>query len=76
MANRLAGASNVAVGPGGRLYVSELYGDDILVRTPDGWLVLALLPAPASIEVVGKTMYVAYDAFGNGKVATISLQGT
>lgn len=69
-----AGASNVAVGgPGNRLYVSELFGDDVLVRKGGVWETFVELPAPASIEVVGSTLYVAYDVFGDGKVAKIAL---
>jgi hypothetical protein len=72
VAGGFAGAVNVAVG-GGKVYVSELFANRISVLTASGAKTLAELPSPAGIEWARGQLYVSYNAFGNGTVATVQL---
>ena len=72
LAGGIAGATNLALGKGDAIYVTELFGNRIS-RVSNGGLVPVLdLPSPAAIEYAKGWMYVAYDAFENGTVTRIA----
>lgn len=73
LASGLAGATNIAVGPKGTVWVTELFGGQVSQIVRGEAVPKAFLPAPAAIEYAHGQLYVAYDVFGpNGKIATIS----
>jgi len=72
IASGLAGAVNVAVG-GGKVYVSELFANRVSVLTATGPVTVAELASPAGLEWARGQLYVSYNAFANGTVATIQL---
>jgi hypothetical protein len=72
LATGFLGAVNVAVG-GGKVYVSELFANRVSVVTPQGPVAVADLPSPAGLEWARGQLYVSYNVFGNGTVATIPL---
>jgi hypothetical protein len=72
LATGLAGATNVAPAPGGRIYVAELFGQRISV-VQDG-VVTPVTDAtdPASVEFRDGALYAGVDVFGNGSIVTIT----
>ena len=75
LAGGLAGATNLALGRHGTIYVSELFAGRVS-RIDHGTVTpLIDLPSPAALEYHHGKLYVGYDVFepkGNGKVGTIS----
>jgi hypothetical protein len=76
LATGFFGATNLAVGSHGRVYVSELFGN----RVSQAWhghpKTVVDINQPAALEFLRGKLYVGYDALdqgGNGKIATISL---
>jgi hypothetical protein len=65
------GATDVAVSPNGDIYVTELFGNRVSRLTPTGPETVAELPMPAAVEWAKGRLYVAYDVFGSGKLATL-----
>jgi hypothetical protein len=68
VASGFLGATNLAVGRPGYLYVTELFGNRVSelhngVITP-----VINLPAPAGLEYDAGDLVVSYDVFGDGKV--------
>ena len=69
---QLAGATDLALAPNGDLYVTELFGGKVTKVSKKGVRsTVAELPAPAAVEWANGRLYVAYDAFGSGKVGTL-----
>lgn len=66
-----AGAANLAVTPWGDVYVSELFGGQVSKLVHGGPEPIAALRAPAALEWDCGRLYVGYDSFGSGKIATI-----
>jgi DNA-binding beta-propeller fold protein YncE len=71
LAGGLAGATDVAVSPSGDVYVAELFGDRVSKLTRNGPVTVAELVGPAAVEWAKGRLYVAYEAFGSGKIATL-----
>lgn len=72
VATGFLGAVNVAIG-GGQIYVSEMFANKISMVAPGGSAVVAELATPAGLEWARGRLYVSYNVFANGTVATISL---
>ena len=71
LATGFAGATNVAVGPGGTVYVAELFGGRISQISPSGAVsTLREVPAPAGLEVAGGRLYASVDVFGDGSIVS------
>jgi hypothetical protein len=72
IAGGFAGASNLALGPDGTFYVSELFADDIAVVRGGTTVDTIPLPAPAAVEYARGALYASTDVFGNGAVVKIT----
>ena len=73
VATGLLGATNLALGSRGQIYVSELFANkisEIVHGTPRP---LIDLPSPAGLEYANGKLYVGYDVFANGTLATINV---
>ncbi len=73
IATGFLGATNLALGHHGQIFVSELFGGKIsrvVNGAPETVLALA---SPAGLEYADGKLYVSYDVFANGSVATIEL---
>ena len=73
VATGFLGATNLALGRHGEIFVSELFGDRISTAHRGGARKLLDVPAPAGLEYRDGRLYVGYDVFGSGKVATVDL---
>lgn len=74
VATGFLGATNLAVDDDGTIYVSELFADRISKVGEDGAPVaVADVKAPSGLEYADGKLYVSYDVFENGSVATLSL---
>lgn len=73
LATGLSGATNVAVGPLGTVFVAELYANEVSVVTPWGHVrSLGAVNQPAGVEWEDNRLYVSTDALtGNGKVVAV-----
>jgi hypothetical protein len=71
LARGILGATNVAVGRGGRVYVTELFGNRVSVIRDGHARTVARLHEPAAIEYGRSRLYVSIDVFGNGSVVTL-----
>jgi hypothetical protein len=68
------GATNVAIGDHGEVYVAELFGNKVSKLGRHGRnRTVATLTNPASIEYSRGKLYVSYDVFANGSIAKIRL---
>ncbi|HSS68671.1 MAG TPA: ScyD/ScyE family protein [Nocardioidaceae bacterium] len=72
LATGLAGATNVAVAPGGRVYVAELFGQRISVVQQHQVSTVAEVTDPAALEFRNGLLYASVDVFANGSVVTIA----
>jgi hypothetical protein len=71
LAGGFAGATNVAVGPGGTVYVAELFADRVSQISPSGKVsTFASVPQPAGVEVAGGRLYVSQNVFGDGSIVS------
>jgi hypothetical protein len=71
LANGLAGATNLALGRHGDIFVTELFGGRVS-RIVNGLPVTVIeLPTPAALEYADGKLYVAFNVFDSGTVATI-----
>lgn len=68
------GATALAVGRHG-IYVSEIFAGQVSKLGRHGPEPLVQLAPPAGLEYAHGKLYVAYDVFGDGSVATIALRG-
>ena len=73
LADGLAGATNVAIGAGGRVYVTELFANRVSVIQNHAVTTVADLPSPAGVEYANGTLYVSTDVFGNGSIVKIDV---
>ena len=77
LADGFLGATNVAIGGRGEIYVAELFGGRVSVLKHGDVSTVAKLPAPAGVEYRDGKVYVSYDVFPpqqgppDGKIATI-----
>ncbi len=75
----LAGATDLAVSPSGKVYVTELFGGQVTMVGPAGNATVASLDAPVAIEWAKGRLYVATgdasaspdDPLGAGQIVTI-----
>lgn len=68
------GATNVAIGDHGQIYVAELFGNKVSKLGFNGRnRTVATLTNPASIEFSHGKLYVSYNVFANGSIAKIRL---
>lgn len=75
VATGFLGATNLAIGPNGTIYVSELFANRISKVGADGTPVPVVdVPSPSGLEYANGKLYVSYDVFQNGSVATVSLR--
>ncbi|MCC6830571.1 MAG: ScyD/ScyE family protein [Thermoleophilia bacterium] len=72
IARGFLGATGLAVGPEGTLYVAELFAGRVSTPGPKGPVPVAELPSPSALEYARGKLYVTYDVFENGSVATIA----
>jgi hypothetical protein len=73
VASGINGATNLALGRHGDIYVSELFGGHVSKIVNGAPVPVVDLPSPAALEYAHGRLYVGYDVFGNGTVATIDL---
>ena len=80
IAGGFLGATNVALGDRGRIYVAELFGGKVSVIKHGHVSTIAELPFPAGVEYKHGKVYVSYDVFPpeagppDGKIATIKVR--
>jgi len=72
IAGGFAGATNLALGPGGTIYVSELFADRIAVVRGGTTVDTIALSQPGAVEYARGKLYASTDVFGNGAVVTIT----
>ena len=72
LARGFLGATNLAVGPGGRIYVSEMFANRISMLHNGVVTTVADVPTPAGLEYANGTLYAAVDVFANGSIVTIT----
>ncbi|MFN8109358.1 MAG: ScyD/ScyE family protein [Thermoleophilia bacterium] len=65
------GATGVAVGPRGRVYVAELFANRISTPGAHGPVTVAKVSSPSGLEYASGRLYVTYDVFRNGSLATV-----
>jgi len=74
IATGLLGATNLALGRNGQIFVSEIFANKVSQIVHGGPRTVVDLPAPAGLEYANGKLWVGYDVFGpSGKVASISL---
>jgi hypothetical protein len=73
IAGGLLGATNLAIGPRGGIYVSELFAGKVSRIVHGAPQTLVDIPAPAGLEYANGKLYVGYDVFANGTLATIRI---
>ncbi len=73
IATGLLGATNLALGRHGQIYVSELFANKVSEIVHGAPRSLIDLPSPAGLEYANGKLYVGYDVFANGTLATIDI---
>jgi hypothetical protein len=74
IATGLLGATNLALGKHGQIFVSEIFANKVSRIVHGGPRTVLDVPAPAGLEYRDGKLYVGYDVFGpDGKLATIRL---
>ncbi|MET1058684.1 MAG: ScyD/ScyE family protein [Nocardioides sp.] len=74
LAGGFLGATNVAIGDRGEIYVAELFGGKVSVLKYGHVSTLAELTNPAGVEYKDGKVYVSYDVFANGSIASIKVR--
>jgi len=72
IAKGFLGATNVAVSFGGKVFVAELFGGQVSTVSHGAAVPVAEIAEPAGLEWKQGKLFVSYDVFGAGAVATIS----
>jgi hypothetical protein len=65
------GATNLALAPGGRIYVTELFANRISLLRNRVITPYLDVPSPAGLEYVNGMLYASVDVFGNGSIVTV-----
>jgi hypothetical protein len=73
VADGLVSATDLALGPAGGIYVTELFANRITRIRNGNRRTVSELPAPAAVEFHRGALYVTYDVFVSGTVARVSL---
>ena len=68
LAGGFLGAANVAVAPGGRIYVAELFGNKISLLRNHHVTTVRHVQQPAALEYSHGRLYAGINALGNGSV--------
>ncbi len=71
LAGGFLGATNVAVGKHGKVYVTELFGNQVSVISRGKAHPFVDLPAPAAVEYAHGRLFVTTDVFANGSVVSV-----
>lgn len=66
------GATNLALAPGGRIFVAELFGNRISLLKGGTVTPYVDVPSPAGVEYAGGKLYASVDVFANGSIVTIT----
>jgi sugar lactone lactonase YvrE len=72
VAGGFLGATDLAIAPDGRIYVAELFGDQISTVSGTGAQPFVEVRQPAAVEWADGTLFATINAFGNGSVVTIT----
>jgi hypothetical protein len=75
IATGLLGATNLALGRRGEIYVSEIFGGKVSKIVHGAPTTVLELTTPAGLEYANGKLYVTYDVFANGTLATIGNLG-
>jgi hypothetical protein len=75
VATGFLGATGLAIGPKGSLYVTELFAGRISRVRHGAPAPLIDVKDPAGLEYRKGRLYVSYDVFGNGSIATVAVGG-
>ncbi|WP_421734904.1 hypothetical protein [Cellulomonas sp.] len=74
-ATGFAGATNVAIGSGGTVFVAELYANQVSSVSRRGVVTpLVSLNQPAGLEWSHGKLYVSTDVFGDGKIVSLRVR--
>ena len=71
LAGSFAGATNVALTDGGRIFVTNLFGDSISKLNVGGTSHYVDVPGPAALEWYNGKLYAGINAFGDGTIVKI-----
>lgn len=72
IAKGFLGATNVALGRHGTIYVAEMFGNTVTAIHDGHRSTVADVPTPASIEFANGKLYASIDVFGAGSIVTIT----
>lgn len=75
IATGLLGATNLALGRHGEIYVTEIFGGKVSKIVDGAPTTVLELTTPAGLEYANGKLYVTYDVFANGTLATIGNLG-
>ncbi len=73
IAGGLLGATNLALGKHGEIYVSELFANRVSRIVHGAPQTLIDVASPAGLEFADGKLYLGYDVFANGSIATIDI---
>lgn len=71
LASGFLGATNLAIGQGGRIYVAELFGGQISMYRHGVVSPVLSVPSPAGLEYRQGRLYASTDVFGAGNVVSL-----
>jgi hypothetical protein len=72
LARGFLGATNVALGRHGTVYVAEVFGNRVSAIRRNGHVrPVATLPSPAGVEFARGRLYASVDVFGDGSIVTV-----
>ena len=72
LARGFLGATNLAVGKGGRIYVAELFGNQISMYRHGHVTPVVSVPNPAGLEYSHGTLIASTDVFGAGNIVALT----
>lgn len=72
LASGFLGATNLAIGRGGRIYVAELFGNQISMFRHGTVTPVRSLPSPAGVEYSRGRLVVSTDVFGDGTIVSFA----
>lgn len=71
VATGFLGATNLALAPHGRIYVTELFGNKVSMIRGRKVSTVAELPLPAAVEYAWGKLFVTTEVFGDGKLVVV-----